>query len=127
MHTDRFRVTELCAQLDYLLTDKTGTLTLNKMALLKFSAAGVKYGTNAPSCPREYQNITSVAFPFRDLRVSHNKWLQLEEEEQQHIRSFLTALALCNTVMPNKQGDEISFGGGDPDETALVSAANWVH
>ena len=37
-------VSEELGQVQFVLSDKTGTLTQNKMELLKFTAGGVKYG-----------------------------------------------------------------------------------
>ena len=33
-------------QVEYIFSDKTGTLTQNEMILLKCSVAGVRYGSN---------------------------------------------------------------------------------
>ena len=35
-----------CMQVEYIFSDKTGTLTQNEMILLKCSVAGVRYGSN---------------------------------------------------------------------------------
>ncbi|OBS59185.1 hypothetical protein A6R68_09690, partial [Neotoma lepida] len=64
---------------------------------------------------------TSDSCDFNDPRL-------LKNIEDQHptapcIQEFLTLLAVCHTVVPEKDGDEIIYQASSPDEAALVKGA----
>lgn len=46
-------MTEELGQIEYVFSDKTGTLTANVMSFKKFSVGKNRYGTDAPMIPEE--------------------------------------------------------------------------
>ncbi|XP_028167293.1 probable phospholipid-transporting ATPase IA isoform X1 [Ostrinia furnacalis] len=92
----------------YVFSDKTGTLTCNVMDFHKCSIAEMIYNRPGESERLEdtllYQNLMrSAAAPV--------------------IREFLTMLAICHTVIPEKVNGKINYHAASPDERALVMGA----
>ncbi|XP_053599624.1 probable phospholipid-transporting ATPase IA isoform X4 [Plodia interpunctella] len=100
---------EELGMVQYVFSDKTGTLTCNIMNFFKCSVAEHIYdhpGPNeAPESTQLYQNMVS-GHPTADI-----------------IRQFLTMLAVCHTVIPEWTADHIEYQAASPDERALVMGA----
>ncbi|XP_071786477.1 probable phospholipid-transporting ATPase IA isoform X3 [Asterias amurensis] len=100
-------------QVKYVFSDKTGTLTENIMEFKRCTVAGLVYGSNG-----EDGSILSHEKLLENLQNKHST--------ASHIRMFLTMMAVCHTVIPEKDenSDEIIYQASSPDEGALIDAAH---
>ncbi|XP_064475067.1 probable phospholipid-transporting ATPase IM isoform X2 [Ornithodoros turicata] len=123
---------EELGQIEYVFSDKTGTLTQNIMAFNKASIRGRLYGDIVDEITGESIEITEDMKP---IDFSENK--EFEESFKfydpallndirsgdQDAQEYFRLLALCHTVMSEDKDGRLEYQAQSPDEAALTSAA----
>ncbi|ODQ79957.1 hypothetical protein BABINDRAFT_161621 [Babjeviella inositovora NRRL Y-12698] len=100
-------IPEDLGRIEYLLSDKTGTLTQNDMEMKKLHLGTVSYAGESFDMVDEYVRGGGAPKSRRDMGA--------------RVRDLVTALALCHNVTPTVEDGTVTYQAASPDEVAIVT------
>ncbi|KAG6877633.1 hypothetical protein C0993_005454 [Termitomyces sp. T159_Od127] len=118
---------EELGRIEYLLSDKTGTLTQNEMEMKKLHMGTMSYGFDSMD---EVAHQLEVAFGAGDhghmRKASLSTGAQLatrgRRDMSSRVRDVVLSLALCHNVTPVGNDDgTVTYQASSPDEVAIVT------
>jgi phospholipid-transporting ATPase len=123
------RTSNLCEDLggvQYVFSDKTGTLTCNKMLFARCSILDSKYGMTTSD-----RKLFTGPAPWRsplakgdEIFWDRSLW---DSRSDDSVAFFLRHLALCQSVVPETGPDgKVILNASSPDELALVNMASYM-
>ena len=138
-------IPEELGRIEYLLSDKTGTLTQNEMDLKKIHVGTVSYANEAMDEVRSYirqgfsYGVTNDATQTTSLVTPSSTYAstsagasttRTRREIGSRVRDLVLALALCHNVTPSTEDEEgknvTTYQASSPDEIAIVRWAENV-
>ena len=143
-------IPEDLGRIEYLLSDKTGTLTQNEMELRKVHVGTVSYANEAmdevatyvhqafsspssssSSTSSENAGVEELVTPSTPFTIPSTSTTRTRREIGSRVRDLVMALALCHNVTPTVDEDSAgniltSYQASSPDEIAIVRWTEMV-
>ena len=126
---------EQLGQIDFLFSDKTGTLTMNQMEFKKCFINGKVYGAEKESneCTDALFSINGDMSAYELLAGTNLNGKQetnvnenLIEKDKISVDRFFILICTCNDVFPTIKDDKIIYQSTFPDDIALVRGAQQL-
>eukprot|EP00002_Diphylleia_rotans_P008232 TRINITY_DN1796_c0_g1_i6.p1 TRINITY_DN1796_c0_g1~~TRINITY_DN1796_c0_g1_i6.p1 ORF type:complete len:2039 (+),score=319.04 TRINITY_DN1796_c0_g1_i6:175-6291(+) len=132
---------EELGQIQYVLSDKTGTLTCNEMKFSKCSIGGQLFEMGGQRLERNLQDTSSTSKTHARIRIESAStelgaadgidFLQSCKSPSPLFDSFLLVMGICHTAIPSLKENAVSgstsaqieYQSPSPDEVALLNAA----
>lgn len=127
-------IPEDLGRIEYLLSDKTGTLTQNEMDLKKVHVGTVSYANEAmdevgsyvnQSIPPTSVGLGALITPTSSIHATPASATRTRREIGTRVRDLVLALAICHNVTPTieetPEGEtETTYQASSPDEIAII-------
>lgn len=111
---------EELGQVEYVFSDKTGTLTCNEMRFKHLIVGNTSYGEQR-GYDGEMAYVKNV--DFEDPRLWHKIRKNFPSEEDKLLKECIFLLGMCHNVVLEENGD---YNASSPDELAFVYFAKLV-
>jgi phospholipid-translocating ATPase len=128
-------IPEDLGRIEYLLSDKTGTLTQNEMELKKIHVGTVSYANEAMDevsgyVKSAFSDLQGFFLPSSNVTGGLATGTRSRREIGLRVRDLVLALALCHNVTPTTEevdGSTVtSYQASSPDEIAIVAWTEQV-
>lgn len=130
-------IPEDLGRIEYLLSDKTGTLTQNEMELKKVHVGTVSYANEAMEEVSSYvrqafdtPGAQSLVTPSSTYAAPTTSATRTRREIGARVRDLVLALTICHNVTPTTDivdGEQVtSYQASSPDEIAIVKWTEMV-
>ncbi|CCE65229.1 hypothetical protein TPHA_0K00950 [Tetrapisispora phaffii CBS 4417] len=110
-------IPEDLGRIEYLLSDKTGTLTQNDMQLKKIHLGSVSYSSETFDIVTDY---------VKQLTSETKKVSSSRKDMASRVGDMVLTLALCHNVTPTLEDNELTYQAASPDEIAIVKYTESV-
>ena len=126
---------EQLGQIDFLFSDKTGTLTMNQMEFKKCFINGKIYGAEKESneCTDAQYSINGDMSAYEllsGLKQNGMQGIKIDEDSIEKdkicVDRFFLLICTCNDVFPTIKEDKIIYQSTFPDDIALVRGAQQL-